>query len=58
MHFVLHFTGSKEAGIEEKAKGSAQKAPVVQRGRFSVTSDDVDLEVIKLQFRALGYPNI
>jgi len=37
-------SGSKE-GAEEKSKGPSQKIPVVQRGRFSVTSDDVGVEV-------------
>ncbi|KAG0591959.1 hypothetical protein M758_1G207400 [Ceratodon purpureus] len=31
-------------GLEERSKGPAQKVPVVQRGRFSVTSDDEELE--------------
>jgi hypothetical protein len=30
---------------EEKMKAPAQKGPIVQKGRFSVTSDDVDCEV-------------
>jgi hypothetical protein len=38
------FAGSKEAGTD-KGAAAAQKAPVVQRGRFSVTSDNVNLEV-------------
>ncbi|KAG0628450.1 hypothetical protein M758_1G027500 [Ceratodon purpureus] len=37
-------SGIKEVGMDEKSKGSAQKAPVVQRGRFSVTSDDMNAE--------------
>lgn len=36
-------SGSKE-GSEEKSKGPAQKFPIVQRGRFSVTSNDLDLQ--------------
>lgn len=31
-------------GLEERSKGPTQKVPVVQRGRFSVTSDDEELE--------------
>jgi len=37
-------TGSKD-GLEEKSKAPVQKGPVLQKGRFSVTSDDGDLEV-------------
>jgi hypothetical protein len=37
-------TGSKEI-TEEKTKASSQKGPVLHKGRFSVTSDDVDLKV-------------
>lgn len=36
--------GNKETS-EEKAKSPRQKGPVLQKGRFSVTSDDVNLEV-------------
>lgn len=39
---VCRVAGSKE-GLE---KGPAQKAPVLQKGRFSVTSDDGDFEVL------------
>jgi hypothetical protein len=37
-------TGTKEI-TEEKTKASSQKGPVLHKGRFSVTSDDVDLKV-------------
>lgn len=37
-------TGTKEV-TEEKMKAPTQKAPILQKGRFSVTSDDNDLEV-------------
>jgi hypothetical protein len=36
-------TGTKEI-TEEKTKASSQKGPVLHKGRFSVTSDDVDLK--------------
>jgi hypothetical protein len=35
--------GNKES-TEEKMKLQAQKGPILQKGRFSVTSDDVNLE--------------
>lgn len=38
-------SGNKEAS-EDKVKAPAQKGPVLQKGRFSVTSDDADFEVI------------
>jgi hypothetical protein len=42
---ILDFlTGTKEV-TEEKMKAPTQKAPILQKGRFSVTSDDNDLEV-------------
>lgn len=42
---VCRVAVTKEA-LEEKLKGPVQKVPVVQRGRFSVTSDDGGLEVL------------
>jgi len=42
---VCQVTVTKEA-LEEKSRGPVQKVPVVQRGRFSVTSDDGGLEVL------------
>lgn len=42
---VCQVAVTKEA-LEDKLKGPVQKAPVVQRGRFSVTSDDGGLEVL------------
>ena len=40
-------SGSKE-GAEDKLKGPTQKAGILQKGRFSVTSDDAD-EVLLLK---------
>lgn len=37
-------SGNKEVS-EDKVKAPAQKGPVLQKGRFSVTSDDMDFEV-------------
>jgi hypothetical protein len=44
-------TGSKD-GLEEKSKAPVQKGPVLQKGRFSVTSDDGDLEGLQQQQQA------
>ncbi|CAK9230616.1 unnamed protein product [Sphagnum troendelagicum] len=41
-------TGNKES-TEEKMKLQAQKGPILQKGRFSVTSDDVNLEGLQHQ---------
>jgi hypothetical protein len=40
-------TGTKEI-TEEKTKASSQKGPVLHKGRFSVTSDDVDLKSVSI----------
>lgn len=40
----VSLAGNKEV-IEEKMKAPAQKGPVFHKGRFSVTSDDGELEV-------------
>ncbi|CAM6043937.1 unnamed protein product [Sphagnum compactum] len=39
-------------GLEEKSKAPVQKGPVLQKGRFSVTSDDGDLEGVQQQQQA------
>ena len=46
-HLLVYFLNSatKDA-LEEKSKGPVQKVPIVQKGRFSVTSDDGGLEVL------------
>ncbi|KAH8972166.1 hypothetical protein BDL97_02G181500 [Sphagnum fallax] len=43
--------GSKD-GLEEKSKAPVQKGPVLQKGRFSVTSDDGNLEGLQQQQQA------
>lgn len=40
-------SGSKEL-TEDKVKAPAQKGNVLHKGRFSVTSDDMDFEVLFL----------
>jgi hypothetical protein len=45
-HLRVHLLNSVNDALEDKSKGSVQKVPVVQRGRFSVTSGDGCLEVL------------
>lgn len=47
-------SGNKEVS-EDKVKTPAQKGPVLQKGRFSVTSDDTDFEVISCRYWLLKY---